>query len=88
MAKHWSTGVFVLAWRDPRSNGRARLSWGDREWCERLAANMTDEHDAVLYNGFGAKVQIRPTDAPLALLEKPARKGKAKKKKTEPQTAA
>lgn len=88
MAKHWSTGVCVLCWRDPKSNGRCRVSWGEREWCERLAATMTDDHDAVLYDGFGKKLAIRPSDAPLALLERPARKGKKQSKKREPQPAA
>lgn len=64
MAKHWSKGQYILCWRDPKSNGRMRISWGEREHCERLAAAMSAEHEPVMYGPLKGTVRIRECDLP------------------------
>lgn len=81
MAKHWSTDVFVLCWKDENSNGRKRMSWDtDRDRLCRTVAQLSNCVDPVLYNGFGSRltisVQAQPEPTP-----KKKRKGKGKANK-------
>lgn len=84
MSKHWSADVCILCWRDPRSAGRCRMSWGSREYLERLAAQMSDEHDARLYDGFGSAIKIRPSDAPLETMGDARARGRKPKARRKP----
>lgn len=92
MASHWSSDVCILCWRDPRSNGRMRMSWGTREECEQLACDKGVADSSVLYSGFGAPLHIRPAQKPVTRggntavgrrrkKQQPAKKRRAAKKK-------
>lgn len=79
--KHWSQGVAVLCWCDPKSGGRRRMSWGTKEHLYKLAHKMTEDCDAVLYDGLGKRVPLRP---PVPPDDKPAKRKDAAKHKPKP----
>lgn len=59
MSKHWSHGMYVLAWCDTRSNGRMRMSWNeDKAKLEEMARAMPEGSDPALYSGLGKRLPL------------------------------
>lgn len=54
---HWSDDVYVVCWRDARSNGRMRMSWhADLSILIRDVLMLASCTDAVVYRGCGERV--------------------------------
>ena len=80
-AKHWSAEMFVLCWTDEKNGGRMRMSWHrKREKLEQLVAETDGCSDPVLYDGFGSRLTVRPSQASVTVVTKKPAKKKAKKK--------